>query len=144
MHSKKLFVYVLIFSVSSILCFLLATYLLNSLYVVDVQQKNIEFSVVDGNHVGFNLNTSALIFGRVPRGGGSEKRTTLVSQIPTVAKIRIDPVELSNMIIPSSNNVYVNESGTQVTFVLDVPLNATVGNYTGMVTIVYLRKMPWN
>lgn len=143
MDSKKVIILAVVFSLGSIVCFILASLLIKSWYVYDIQQKDVTFTVMPVEHIGFNLNRTVLTFGKIEQGGGAVRTTTLVSSEPTIAKIRVDPEYLDEWLVPSVNDVRVNSSGTEVTFTLSIPSNATIGLYNGTVTVFYTRQMFW-
>jgi hypothetical protein len=143
METKKVVWLAVLFSLASILCFVGATLLFKSWYVYDAQQKDIVFKVMEEDHIGFDLNRTALTFGKVARGGGAIRSATLVTEEPAIAKIYIEPQQLAAWIVPDKNDIPVDKTGVDVAFTLSVPSDAPTGAYNGTVTIVYVRKMFW-
>lgn len=107
-------------------------------YVLEVQERRIEFQVTEGQHIGFNIETDRLVFGKVPQAGGAERRVTLSSPVPANAHITIHN---TTWVTPSvSRMTFAPNEQQQVLFSLEVPKNATPGNYSGKVRVVYTRR----
>ncbi len=143
MDTKKVLLMAVIFSLGSIVCFIVASFLIKSWYVYDVQQKEVSFTVMPVNHIGFDLNRTVLTFGKIEQGGSATRGTTLVSDDSTIAKIRVDPAYLASWLVPDKNDIFVDEKGNVVTFTLTVPQNASLGVYNGTVTVFFTRRMFW-
>jgi hypothetical protein len=95
-----------------------------------------------GEHVGFNINTSALYFGTVPPGGNSMRELTLSSHEIDYTKI----VHLSFIgglaaWSQSGSNDFELPPGQNVTVKITVsaPADAAEGDYTGAL-VVSMRR----
>lgn len=123
---------------------IIAYFLAKEWYIFDVETKDITFKVTSEATIGFDTNTSALTFGKIPLGGGSERKATLVSSIPAIAHIRVDPDYVRDAVIASSYRVYLDPVvPAEVTFNAVVPNDMPLGTHNGTLTITYTRRMPW-
>ena len=113
-------------------------------YIFDVETKDVTYKVTSDAAIGFDTNTSALTFGRIPRGGGGERRATLVSGIPAIAHIRIDPAYMRDTVIASSYRVsLVPGVPVELRFNAEIPDDMPLGTHNGTLTVTYTRRMPW-
>jgi len=103
----------------------------------------VRFEVTTEYRIGFALGTGDIAFGKVNPGGGGSRKATLAAAEPAIAVIRL-PSDLAEMIRVDQNLVRL-DPGTpvDVTFDLAVPEDARPGNYTGEITVTYLRRLPW-
>lgn len=135
---------ILIISVAAVLGCAIAYFLAKEWYIFDVETKDITFKVTADAVIGFDTNTTALTFGKISLGGGSERKATLVSSIPAIAHIRIDPAYVRDTVIASSYRVYLDPATpVEVRFNAAIPDDMPLGTHNGTLTITYTRRMPW-
>jgi hypothetical protein len=89
--------------------------------------------------MGLNGDKDALRFGRVAPGNGGSRFINISTKEKALVNIYITG-EMAKFLIVDKNS-FVMEPGTSlsVPFNIYIPDNATVGNYTGKVTIELLR-----
>lgn len=107
-------------------------------YVVGQETVGIRFEVVEGMHIGFDLNDTVLTFGKVSQGGSAQRKATVESYVPATAHISISGT--SWISVSNSTLALEPEVPEQVIFILQVPENATPGNYSGKARIKYIRR----
>jgi hypothetical protein len=106
-----------------------------------LEKKEIYTTVIVSDHVGFDLNTSALTFGMVQFGGSARRRIVLTNdfdrEIKVVVKARGD---ISDYLVVSEND-FVLGSGEerQVYFFVEVPSGIDSGEYDGFIEFVFGR-----
>ena len=102
----------------------------------DVQ--TIEFDLVVGQHIGFNLDTDKLHFGTIPPGNYADRDISLTSTKKSKITIIIEGVDF---IQPSINNFLIlpGEKKT-ITLIVSVPGNAKQHVYEGKIKI-YSRSI---
>ncbi|MDD9952897.1 MAG: hypothetical protein OXR66_01010 [Candidatus Woesearchaeota archaeon] len=107
-------------------------------YVLDQYEIPVQFKVVAGPHIGFDVNNSLLIFGKIPQGGSGSRSATLAASVRATAVIQSDVPWLE----PSVDKVaLLPHQEENIGFTVRVPGNATPGNYTGSVRITYVRRL---
>jgi hypothetical protein len=115
-----------------------------TLVVVDTRDVAVRFTVVEKDHIGFDLDRDTLAFGKVPQGGGAERIVTLQSSVPAWASIRFSD-EISPYVLarPSPKIRLSPGVPANVTIALEVPSGMPLGNYTGTARVAYTRTLPW-
>lgn len=87
-----------------------------------------------GDHVGFDVNTTALHFGTLPPGGVGERAVTVTPEDDSLITFSVDGI---GMVFPTENNIVAKEGMTRtVTFKAVVPENQPYGTYTGTLLII--------
>ena len=110
-------------------------------FISDVQTIPYNLKVEGFNTVGININTEKLYFGVIPAGSGAERSMTLTStsDYPLKATILIRG-EHADWIAPEVNNILLSaQESESVKFYADVPADASFGNYSGEVMVVFRR-----
>ncbi|MCD6589796.1 hypothetical protein J7K74_01255, partial [Candidatus Woesearchaeota archaeon] len=98
------------------------------------------FSISKENVIGINSDTTYLGFGKVPRGGSSERRITISCPERCFVSIKIRG-EKSDLISVDKNN-FVLESNTpiNISFEVSVPFSEEEGGpFNGTITFVFFR-----
>lgn len=116
-----------------------------SLFVYSVVEFDMHAKVVEGKMVGVNIDTDALYFGKIRKGGLSTRWIIVDNQDEDPHLIRIRTFgDLSKWVYVSDNNfILANNESRRVTVSCDVPQEAEVGNYTGRLQVVYLNVWGW-
>ncbi len=99
-----------------------------------------QYRVVPTSNVGFALGTGDLAFGKVTFGGGGTRTVRFASSRPLIAVFDVDDVRIAATPNPAR---LTPDAPMIVSFNLEVPLTADVGNYTGIIRVTYLRPLPW-
>ncbi len=108
--------------------------------VVEVDTIPYQYKVIATPNIGFALGTGDLAFGKVTFGGGGSRTVRFSAQQPVTAVFVSDDPYISAR--PPKVALVPGEE-VAVSFNLDVPLDAQVGNFTGVITVLYLRPLPW-
>lgn len=131
--------YIIILFVCVIAVTLLFIFFIFKSLPLETNKVGVRFIV--GESPGFDLNSSEIVFGRVPPGGGSLRKITLGNQHNTTVVIRayvskdIAPfVRIDSPIILSPYN------STTLPVSLSVPDGTPFGNYSGHITFETRRK----
>lgn len=108
--------------------------------VVEVDTIPYQYKVVATPNIGFALGTGDLAFGKVTFGGGGSRTVRFSTERPVTAVFISDDPYITAR--PSKVALTPGEERV-VSFNLDVPLDAQIGNFTGVITVTYLRPLPW-
>jgi hypothetical protein len=123
----------------------LASYAYGHWYLISIETREVKFQVTTDNVIGFDLNRTVITFGKVQQGGAASRNTNISSRVPAIAHIRIEPPALAEWLSTPQYIIPLEpDRPYQASFTLDIPENATPGNYTGSVTVVFTRKMLWD
>lgn len=105
-----------------------------SSYTVDAHVEVTEYNA------GLNGDSDALKFGKVPLGASSTRFLNIYSINESIVKIEASgnisqflSVDKNNFIIPKNSN-------DTITFNLDVPYDVAIGNYTGIIKVIFIYK----
>lgn len=109
--------------------------------VVEVDAIPYQYKVIPTPNIGFALGTGDLAFGKVTFGGGGSRTVRFTADRPVIAVFTSDDPYITAR--PPKVALAPGEE-TPVSFNLDVPLDAQVGNFTGTITVTYLRPLPWD
>lgn len=92
-----------------------------------------------GTSAGFDLNTSALILGRLPPGTSSNRRIILSNDydFPIVAEISVEGDIDSFLVFDPVIYLETGEKRNITISTINIPENTAYGNYTGTITIVF-------
>lgn len=111
--------------------------------ILGATTATVHYTVTSENRIGFKLNTNDIAFGKIVPGGGGTRTITLTAAEPVIAALRLSP-DLNRVIIIEPNPVLLDPGApVNVTLDLSVPVGTALGNYTGELTITYLRRLPW-
>ncbi len=131
-RDKKILLIILIIILFFVI--ILNTSLFNQLSEI-VEIKEIEASIIVSDKVGFDLNSTALIFGKVLPGGSSSKFVDFENNFGFPVEIYIyGEGEMKKFITPFKEKI---EKGGKKNIKISafVPLDAEFGNYSGKVVI---------
>ena len=118
-----------------------AYFLYNNWYIVDVQHVPVRFTVVEGMHIGLNLDRDGLVMGSIPQGGSAQRTANISSIVDSSAHFSVSE-NIAGWLHPGNNPVILEGNVPQVVnFTLRIPENVTLGNYTGDMVIVYTRRL---
>ncbi len=94
--------------------------------------------------LGLNADTDALHFGIIPPGNSGFRKIVVNSKEHYRIVVEASDKELVDWMTVSENN-FIMEPGTtkELEVTIDVPKNATEGNYTGDLIISFYRPLPW-
>lgn len=108
-------------------------------YVYDVQHIPLSYEVSDTG-MGVLLDNKSLAMGRVSPGGGSMKKFSVSTPIPTRFQIYSNNPSASNIYFtPSSGDLQPNEPVT-IKVALSIPEDEPLGTYNGIVTVRLFRR----
>lgn len=109
--------------------------------LVSVKEYSISFAVVESNQIGFNLNTSELVFGSIPRGGSAVRSIIVEHQFSEPLFVEMTIGGPAKEMVGVSDNNFVLERNTEklINVTVSVPENATLGNYSADLTITLKR-----
>jgi uncharacterized membrane protein len=114
------------------------------LYVMplSVETKGIQINVVAERKVGINLDTDKVYFGTVPVGGSALRNVTIANSGSKKRFVLSVEGPLNSWISASQSKLtlWSGENKT-VTLNIDVPKNATPGNYTSNLVITAYRTI---
>lgn len=128
---------IIILIIIAILAIALTNFLLYYFkYIYKVKQITVyNMRLTVGNHVGFNLDPGEINFGTVIAGGGATREVFLESDSPTKVIVMLEG-DLAKW-VGVSENEFVFIGNRTLSFVAATPENATKGNYTGKITIIF-------
>ncbi len=91
--------------------------------------------------VGVNTRTDGLYFGIVPTGDAGRRFINITNPYSTPVQIQITTKGTIAFWVQPDKNYFVLNPGeaTQIVVQINIPLNATVGNYTGNMFILMKR-----
>jgi len=118
---------------------LLGYFLVDNL--MTIEKQDIYTSFAAGDHLGFDLNKTALTFGMVVPGGSGSRSMNFSNDHDMRAKVVIRAKgEIADYLIVSEND-FILEPGEEkeVGFVVYPPKNISFGLYEGQVDIVLRR-----
>lgn len=132
---------IVIFIVLFFLIIILTTYLYANLidYISVIETKSMYAKVSVGDKYGFDVNSSALMFGRITPGGGTSTRIVTVKNyydVPVKVEVFAEG-NIKEFMIVSDNNFRL-PVGTEknMSFYVSVPENTPYGDYEGEVKII--------
>jgi len=100
-----------------------------------IRTIDVNFSI--GDYVGFNLDQEVLNFGTTIPGGTSTRIVELVSDKPLKVHITVEGQVKDWMKI--SDNDFIMDGKKEVGFAISAPVDMPKGNYTGKVTIFFMK-----
>ncbi len=103
----------------------------NSLKAIEI--KEIDARIIVSDKVGFDLNSSALVFGEVLRGGSSSRGVIIENNLDYPLEIEIYAVGgIKDFIMPIKEEINGNEKKT-ITITAVAPENSELKEYTGKI-----------
>ncbi|MBU1202257.1 MAG: hypothetical protein KJ583_00990 [Nanoarchaeota archaeon] len=121
----------------------ITSFIYSSYKVFDVKTLMVDVTVREENKtLGFNVDTDAIHFGELPRNTGGGRtihiNNTYGKEAFIVIKMR---GEMSEWITITPNNFVLEpDERRDITFKIEIPKNASIGNHTGFVNIQFLRN----
>jgi hypothetical protein len=105
--------------------------------------RDIPASVLVSNHVGFNLTTDMLHFGRLTSPGGSERFMVISNDYSQKLRVQIYSYGDIGDWIYSKEPIFILEPHTQkqVTVGVNVPDGIPEGPYSGTIRLVFTRML---
>jgi len=104
-----------------------------------LEMKQIEVTFLVGNNPGFDLNTSALTFGKIPQGSSSTRSILLENPFNFPITAEIYPSENIADLLSCNLKITIDKEPIHEPFTLSIPNNYSFGNYSGNINI-YFRK----
>ena len=122
------------------------TYVLYKIYYkkIIVSEFDMDITVPVENRVGLNIDSDAIHFGIVPRGGGSTRHVNLTNSEDYSVFIYVEKDEglLSSIVRIDPNYFTLEGNGKEeIDVSVSVPADFEPGNYTGKVKII--KKVPF-
>jgi len=106
-----------------------------------LERKVIGARFIVGETPGFDLNSSEVIFGRVPPGGGSQRKITLQNDHDFAVEVRARiSRNLAGFVSIKSPFIIPPYNSTVATVNLNVPADAAFGNYSGKLMFEIRKK----
>lgn len=107
-----------------------------------LEKKILPAKVIVGDMYGFDLNSSALIFGMLMPGGSSSRSINLENKYNQKIKVNIySEGDIKKFILVSENNFILKENETKsISFSVNAPLDAHFGTYEGKVYIIITKS----
>jgi hypothetical protein len=133
----------------ALICLLFLIVLINFILVFSllhfykpVMVKNVDVTYIVGGSIGFDVNTTALTFGKMPRGSSSMRSIKLDNTYDFPVRAVFIPAEDVKDLLTLPPTLYMSpHSSEEVAFVLTVPLNYSFGNYSSSLSIVFYRSI---
>lgn len=126
-----------LFILSAVLLFLSVFSFLNKSAIL--REYPVSF-VVEKGTVGFDLNNSALTFGKIPPGGTGERKIDFYNNQNETIKIKIlASRELENFLNFESDYEILSKKNVTIPVRVVVPFDAEEGNYSGKIRILLKR-----
>jgi len=133
--NKGIFVFILVILV------LLVLIVLNVNRFLILEQREIYSSFIVGNHIGFDLNKTALTFGMVIPGQSGDRGLIIENTFNSKVKVSINAKgEISKHLIVSENDFYLGPGETKrIGFSVYPAEDAEFGEYEGVIQIYFKR-----
>jgi hypothetical protein len=135
-----------IFLVIFTLCFFLlgtsAAILFYTQYVI-YDTKEIPMDVRVSDHIGFNLATDKLHFGRTTTPGSGEHAITVRNQYTRPLIVTIETYgEIGSWVYPKEyNQTFKPNESRDITLEVNVPSNISYGDHNGTIRVLFLREL---
>jgi hypothetical protein len=99
-----------------------------------LEMRVVEATFIVGKSIGFDLNTTALTFGKVVPGGSSTRNMTITNtyEFPIRVEILADR-NISSFLTTETEFLLFPGEKKDIAFTLSVPSNLSYGNYSGRV-----------
>ena len=125
----------------SLLIFVLLANLISQFMVTD--EKEIYTSIIVSDHVGFDLNSTALTFGMAQPGKSASRILSIENNFDFSNKVNIKiRGNISNFLTVSENDFVLNSGEKkELNFVTVPSKDALFGKYEGFVTITLKRNI---
>ncbi|MGV8087425.1 MAG: hypothetical protein ACP5N1_07370 [Candidatus Woesearchaeota archaeon] len=104
-----------------------------SVYTVDTQ---VEITTYSG---GLNGDTDALKFGKVPLGGSATRYLNIYSINESIVQIEVSGDIAKFLSVDKNDFIISKNSNDTVTFNIEAPNNAIIGNYSGIIKVTFLK-----
>jgi len=101
---------------------------------LNVVEYDVEFVVEEGRRVGFDVNDSLLIFGKVGPGGGGTRKVVIINDYSFTIEARTFLSKNLIGLIDVNHTVFVEpRMNATVPVELNVPVDFEDGNYSGKI-----------
>jgi hypothetical protein len=119
--------------ITYIVCFSISTIYTNARTTYIVYDS----SLIVGDHVGFDLNSSALTFGMIGLSGTAERGVIINNNNSFSQRVKIyTRGNISQFLLVSQNNLIVPpNTEKQVDFIASIPADIEFGQYSGQVRV---------
>mgnify|MGYP001618538451 CR=1 FL=1 len=135
---------IIIIAITLIIIIISGTILYSNIrdYLSIIEKKVVYAKVNIGDHIGFDLNSTALTFGMIPSGGSASRDITLQNIHNNSVKIQIYITGyIKDFISASENNFILNDNESKnITFTVAAPKNTPSNSYDG--NVIFLMRNP--
>ena len=137
MKSKKT---ILILMIVALITIAITTIFYNQYKIVKTQTINVDFEI--GEDIGFNIDTDALHFGRIPTGSSSTRKLNMTNNYNFDIKVNFKPSEeLDGVVIARENNKILSPGEIHLFWIdAKAPQNPEKQYYNGTLKITFLRS----
>jgi len=135
MNKQGFFIKFLLFSLVSLIVIVGVLVFYSAKTIVGFTEYSVDYSI--GDYVGFNLDGDAIHFGTVT-SDFKEKRSLVVSTDRDV-DVRIYVYDIDGITIDENKFFLGTGEEKTVNIMLDVPLNAETGKYSGKIIVIYRK-----
>ncbi len=113
------------------------------IYIYRIPSESLDAYLTVGDHLGFNINASALYFGTIPPQGIGGKTIFIENNKCNVCVVKIKAEgDFKDWIEVSENKFLLRKDETkEVNVSVIVPKNAKFGSYNSTLTIYFRRKL---
>ena len=132
--SKNVFVIKILIGISFALIVISSCFLAYHFFTKPLEMRVVEATFIVGKNVGFDLNTTALTFGKLAPGGSSTRNMTIANlrEFPIRVNILADR-NISSFLTTETEFLLFPGEKKDIAFTLSVPSNLSYGNYSGRV-----------
>lgn len=146
-ENKKFIERILFFILMTLIALSIFFFFFNLMNYYSILEKRIVYSkIIVGDRAGFDINGTALTFGRItPKGTSASRNINLINFYNKKVKVEIlAEGDIARFISISENNFILQKNETRkIGFVVTSPENTEYGTYDGNVIIVVKRIWFW-
>jgi hypothetical protein len=126
--------------ISSILVIMSSFLIINSFSDRAFEVKYFDVEYIVGGNMGFDVNTSALKFGKIPPGGSSTRTINIENQydFPLHGKVYASK-NLAELLSAPDSFLVEPMNRTEISISINIPRDYKYGNYTGRLKIELRR-----
>jgi len=106
--------------------------------IISVHYVNTSVQIVSSG-IGMNGDTDSLKFGKVTSGSGGERALHLNSTQKAVVNVTITGDMARFLSVDKNEFIIESNTNDKILFRLEIPENAEIGNYTGVIQVVFLK-----
>jgi len=117
-----------------------ATNILYSFYVIS-DVKELDMSLIVGEHIGFDAGTDKITFGMITRSGSCRRDIFLSNQKDYPLKVYVSLHGNFKEWVYLTDDFFILKPGEEkkISFTVSAPADAAYGNYTGKARFVFKR-----